>query len=150
MVWLLLAIPAATVVAGMATLRIARAGGQDAEPEPVRRTLQAQEADLAPDARAARLHLQARVHVDAGRVQVDAPAQAAGDALTLRLVHPTRAEQDLAWTRDAGAGTWRGPPFPAATRGRWILEDRTQGWRLVGRWTDARGDASLRPAVALP
>ena len=150
MVWLMLAIPAATLVAGFATLRIARAGGLDAAPEPVRRTLQAQVADLAPDARAAALRLQAEVRVDAaGRVDVALPAQVMDGTPTLRLVHPTRAAEDRTWIR-AADGTWTGPSLPARARGQWILEDVAQGWRLVGRWPGEDGVAALQPAVVAP
>ena len=91
MVWLMLGIPAATVLAGIATLVIASsAGGLDAAPEPVQRTLQAQVADLGPDRRAAAAGMQATLRVDgAGRIDVALPASPG--APTLRLVHPTRA-----------------------------------------------------------
>jgi hypothetical protein len=151
MVWLMLAIPAATVLGGVQTMRLARAGGLDAAPEPVQRTLQAQVADVAPDARAAALRLRASLRVDAkGRPQVALPADVGDDALTLRLVHPTRADGDLAWTLAANTSTWRGPALAPTARGTWILEDTARGWRLVGRWP-ADGDvAPLEPAVAAP
>jgi hypothetical protein len=145
MVWLMLAIPFATVVAGMQTLRVARAGGMDAEPEPVLRTGQTQVVDLGADRRAAALGLVATLRVDARGVPGIA-VDAAGP-LELTLVHPTRTAGDLRWIRD-GDGAWSGPPLPRDARGRWVLEPATHDWRLVGRWPAADGIASLQPAVA--
>ena len=175
-VWLMLAIPFASVLAGFQTLRVAHADGMDAEPDAVRRTAQAQVADLAPDLRAAELGLHATLRVDAnGRPVVEF---ADNSALTLRLVHPTRTERDLQWNvaspssrrpgesrgprgeashwvgpglrRGDGSGvlTFSGPPVPAHARGRWVLEDPSHAWRLVGRWPSDTGVAALEPAVA--
>ena len=147
MVWLLLAIPASTVVAGFGTLRIA-GGGLDAAPEPVRRTAQAQVADLAPDVRAARSRLRAVVELGAhGRVVVAAPVASDAHALTLRFVHATRADRDRAWTRAQAGAAWHGPAAPDDRHGRWILEDPVDGWRLVGT-TVEEGEVHLEPAVA--
>jgi hypothetical protein len=167
-VWLMCAIPLATVVAGFATLRTARADAMDAEPDAVKRTAQAQVADLAPDRRAAELGLHATIRVDAdGRPAI---AVASEFPLTLRLVHPTRTDRDLRWTllprrpregggpldstslrvgpRFRGGDKIEGPRVPAHARGRWVLEDAAHGWRLVGRWPSDTGVATLEPAVA--
>jgi uncharacterized protein len=145
MVWLMLAIPFATVVAGMSTLRVAHADDMDAEPDEVRRTAQAQVVDLDADRHAAALGLHANVRVDAqGQPELAMPLPG---ALELRLVHPTRADGDLRWTR-ALDGTWSGPVVPAHARGRWVLEDAAHAWRLVGRWPSDTGVAGLQPAVA--
>jgi hypothetical protein len=95
-VWLMLAIPFGSVIAGVQTLRVAHADDMDAEPDAVLRTAQAQVSDLAPDLRAAQSGLHASLRVDAsGRPVV----QFGNDsALVLRLVHPTRTERDLEWT----------------------------------------------------
>src|SRR3546814_12127144 len=64
MVWLMLALPAAAVVAGLSTVVIAvRASGDDAIPESIRRTAQMQEADLAADQQALQRHLCASVQL---------------------------------------------------------------------------------------
>jgi hypothetical protein len=145
MVWLMLAIPLATVVAGLSTLRVAHADGMDAEPDEVRRTAQAQVVDLAADRHAAELGLRASVRVDArGQPVLSLPFPG---GLELRLVHPTRASGDLRWTR-AADGAWSGPRVPAHARGRWVLEDMAHAWRLVGRWPSDTGAAELQPAVA--
>jgi hypothetical protein len=147
MVWLLLAIPAGAVVAGIGTMRVA-GGGLDAAPDAVRRTAQAQVADLAPDARAAHLQLRATLRIaDDGHVSVALPAPSRPHEVTLRFVHPTRAALDRRWTR-TGAGEWIGPSATIDARGHWILEDVVAGWRLVG--FQARGrEVVLEPAVAM-
>lgn len=151
MVWLLLAIPAATVAGGIATMRLARAGAMDAVPDRVQRTAQAQVADLGADARAADLQLRATLRIDArGHVAIDVADAAGAAALALRLVHPTRADGDLAWTRAAGASALQGPALPADARGHWVLEDATREWRLVGERIPGERSARLQPAVAAP
>jgi hypothetical protein len=144
MVWLMLAIPAATVVAGIATMRIARTDGAlDAAPESVARVAQAQVADTAADERAAALGLAANARLDgAGRWIVEG----ATNGQRLSLVHPTLARADLHWTRSGDA--WLGPPLPAGARGRLVLEG--DDWRLVGRWPGDAGHAALHPSVPAP
>ncbi len=136
MLWLALGIPLATVVGGIETLRLALQDGvSDVEPEPVKRTAQAQEADLAPELAAAERKLIATVtiHPD-GQVRIDLPDVAASEGpLTLALIHPIREHDDrtltLAW-RDAH---WQAAaPWP---KGTWKLRltDRQSHWRLSGR-----------------
>jgi hypothetical protein len=141
MVWLMLAIPAATVVAGVATWRVARADGAlDAVPEAVARVAQVQVADTHADEAAAARGLRATLEVGAdGRWTV-----AGVDAHRLTLVHPTRARDDLAWTRLDGR--WSGPAVPRHAHGRVVLEG--DGWRLVGRWRPDATRVELHPAVA--
>ena len=67
MVWLLVALPLASVVATLALLRIGGAGPPlDAVPDDVRRSAQVQQADLAPDERALALGLSAPATVARG------------------------------------------------------------------------------------
>ena len=151
MVWLMLAIPVATVAGGLATLKLARAGAMDAAPEPVQRTLQAQVTDLGADARAASLRLRATLRIDArGSVDTDYPNDPGVGALTLRLIHPTLAENDRVWTRATGEGGFRGPSVPADARGHWVLENATREWRLVGEHVPGERLIRLQPAVVAP
>ena len=65
-VWLVILLVAAAVVGGVVMVRVAGSGGpMDAVPDAVQRTGQAQQADLGPDARAARRQLSAIVRIDA-------------------------------------------------------------------------------------
>ena len=67
LLWLVVLIPLATVVAGIGTVVIAtRTGSTDAVIDPVRRTAQVQDSDLRADREAARLGLSGRAGVDAG------------------------------------------------------------------------------------
>ncbi|MGH8029182.1 MAG: FixH family protein, partial [Arenimonas sp.] len=104
--------------------------------------------DLAPDRNAATRGLRASLRVDThGMPRLSLPPGNASTALDLRFVHPTRAGDDLRWTREAGATQWRGPPLPAQARGRWVLEDRAHAWRLVGQWTQESLRVDLQPSV---
>jgi hypothetical protein len=146
MVWLMLGIPALTVVGGLLTLRIALAQASDEVPDPVQRTLQAQVVDLGPDRRAAALHLTARVTLDpARRPRVDLDDAPETAHLALHFVHATRSRDDRTWTL-SDDDEWLGDPLPPGARGRWVLEDPADAWRLVGTMDDD-GVAWLRPAV---
>lgn len=150
MLWLALAIPAATVAGGIGTLRVAH-GGLDAAPESVQRTAQTQVTDLAPDARAAELGLAASVRIDGeGRVDLVLPSAVASERVTVTLVHPTRAEADLHWTRATRGSAWIGPRVEPLARGHWIVEEASRRWRLVGTQTPRARRIELRPAVELP
>lgn len=93
MVWLLIGLPVAAVVAGIATVVISsRSGGNDAVIDPVERTAQIQTVELGPDERARALKLSAVLQVDGRR---------------LRLLPASGA-----WTRDTTATA---APSPAGT-----------------------------------
>ena len=152
MVWLVTALPAAVLVAGISTLVIAvRAGGDDALPDDVRRTAQIQVADLDPDARAQALGLAVLLRVDGDALEV-LPVSGAIDRtapMRLRLRHPTAAAADRDMTLTPTALGWRAPH--ALDGGHdWRLElgpDDGQ-WRLVGRLQAQQRAARLSPALA--
>ncbi len=152
MVWLITALPAAVLVAGISTLVIAiRAGGDDALPDAVRRTAQIQVADLDMDARAQALDLAALLRVDGDALDV-LPVSGAIDRaapLRLRLHHPTAAAGDRDVVLMPTAHGWHASH---ALDGRhdWRLElgpDDAQ-WRLVGRLPARQRAARLSPALA--
>lgn len=152
MLWLVVALPAAAVAAGIATLAIAiRAGGSDAIPDEVRRTAQIQIADLGADARAQALGLSALVRVDGGALEV-LPVSGAlprDAALTLHLQHPTRAAEDRALVLQPSARGWR--VRHALDRSHdWRLElaPADRGWRLRGRLPAGVLAARVGPALA--
>ncbi len=136
MLWLALGIPLATVAGGIETMRLASQDGvSDVEPEPVKRTAQAQQADLAPELVAAERNLVATLTIDAdGQLYASIPGVATNEGpLLLDLVHPIRQRDDrqlsLAWRNDR----WQAAtPWPAGT---WKLRlvDRQSHWRLTGR-----------------
>ena len=152
MLWLVVALPAAVIVAGIATLVIAiRAGASDAIPDEVRRTAQIQVADLGADARAQALGLAALVRVDGDALEVlpvsgALPREA---ALTLRLQHPTRAAGDLELVLQPSVLGWR--VDHTLERGHdWRLElvPADRGWRLRGRLPAGLQAARVGPALA--
>jgi hypothetical protein len=154
MVWLMLALPAAAVIAGLATVWIAvRAGGSDAIPEDVRRTAQVQTVALGPDAEAAArgLSLVLSVRGDA-LLLLPAGGDLRADARTplrLALRHPTRAVEDVELRAQAGTDAWRASH--ALDRSHdWRVEVRAADgrWRLVGRLPAGAGATLLRPALA--
>src|SRR5690606_33199767 len=104
LLWLVIGLPLAVVIAGFATLVIAiRAGGSDALPDPVRRTAQVQLLDLEPDRVARDEGISARLQLAAdGRLRLAINGSDGDDVLLLQLIHPTDASQDrqVALTRD--------------------------------------------------
>jgi len=154
MVWLVTALPAAVLVAGISTLVIAlRAGGDDALPDPVRRTAQIQVADLGVDARAQALGLAALLRVDGDALEL-LPVSGAFDrnaSLRLRLRHPTIAADDRELILIPSERGWRAPDGRQALDGRhdWRLElgPNDARWRLVGRLPARQRAARLSPAL---
>lgn len=151
MLWLVIALPAVVVVAGIATLVLAQqSGGSDALADQVQRTAQVQVADLGPDARASALHLSAILRVDGdalevlpvgGRFALDRP-------LLLALRHPIHAAEDRALRLMPHRGGWRAHLVIARDHD-WRLElGPTDGaWRLSGRLPVQQGAARLAPAL---
>lgn len=150
MLWLVVALPAAVVVAGIATLVIAiRAGGSDAIPDHVRRTAQIQIADLGADARAQALHLSAILRVDGGTIEVlpVGGTFARSQPLQLALRHPTRAAEDRELQLAPGGNGWLAAH--SIDRGHdWRLElgPRDGHWRLRGRLPRDQDAVRLSPA----
>lgn len=141
MVWLMLAIPLATIVGGILTIRMVSVDPLDAAPEPVARRAQIQTTDLAPDQRAQALGLGAElVHGDDGRWRWQAWPASEGAAPTLSVLHPTLAGKDLHFELAPDAA---GKPIELAVADlplalcEFRLEDLRQGWRLVGRYDPA-------------
>lgn len=151
MLWMVVALPAAVVAAGIATLVIAiRAGGSDAIPDAVRRTAQIQVADLGADARAQALRLSAILRVDGRLIEV-LPVSgnfARSQPLQLALRHPTRATDDRELQLAPGDNGW----LVAQDIDRdhdWRLElgPRDGNWRLRGRLPRDQDAVRLSPAL---
>ena len=157
--WLLVALPLASVVATIVLVRVGGGGATfDAAPEPVQRSAQVQQRDLAADERALALGLAGGLRVVAGGVQVRVDRGAPGrddaggpvrvDGLVLTFVHPADAARDRVATLDAdGRATIDVDP---SIRWRLRLAPADGAWRLVGTWTpEAAGrEQSLLPAFA--
>lgn len=151
-VWLVVALPAAAVVATVAMLVAASrsSGTSDPVAGDVRRTAQVQVADLDPDARAQRLGLSAVVRTGKGTVEVLPVAgefdRQAPLALTLR--HPSRAEQDVPLELQPSATGWQaGADLDLSHDWNVQLGPADGSWRLQGRWTARQQATYLRPAL---
>ena len=154
MVWLVVALPLASVVAGIALLVVAaRSGGTDAVADPVQRTAQIQVTDLGPDALARQLRLTAILRTDTNLIEVlpvtgafqrDAP-------LRLALHHPARADADRALLLQP---TERGWSAVASVDGShdWNARIAPEGgaWRLQGRLPMGQRAAHLQSSLSDP
>lgn len=164
MLWLAMSLPLLTVVAGIATYRLAAAGAADAEPEAVHRVAQMQTTDLASDEMALQLGLSAEAHIDVAAdvtrkalpiiltVHINALDDAAVldyDFLQLRLAHRTQAKFDRTVTlRREASGRWRGP-LPADLYGGYnaVLAPPDSRWRLIGALDAASTLIELGPML---
>lgn len=154
MLLLVIGLPAAAVVAGVATLLLAMGGG-DAGDARVRRVAQAQNADLGPDRAASRLALRAELALtldDALRLELAGDAPPAR-ALELTLRHAIDPGRDRsARLVPAGGGVYLGrldaPRAAGAHNVELVPEDA--GWRLVGRLAADAAAVDLQPALEAP
>ena len=148
LVWMVLAIPSAAVLAGAVMLVLANTtwDGLVAD-DYYQRGMQINRA-LARDAEAAHLGLEAVVSfpapgvVEARLSRVDGGAAgAAGSRLHLRFARAGRAGADVevSMHRDTD-GTWRGA-LPALPAGKWYAELGNERWRLAGvAWMPASAE----------
>ncbi|MHB8912282.1 MAG: FixH family protein [Lysobacter sp.] len=154
MVWLVAALPIASVIAGVSLLVIAvRSGGADTVADPVQRTAQIQVSDLAPDERAQQLRLTAIVRAGTGLVEV---LPVTGDfdhgaPLRIALHHPTLASADRELLLQPTELGWRGG-IDLDTTHDWNLQVSAGDgrWRLRGRLPKGQLAAHLKPAVESP
>lgn len=155
MLALVIALPAAAVVAGIATAVIAARSSGDAGDPRVRRVAQVQTTDLQRDTLAAELGFRARATFAADGV-VSLAMQAGtwrGSALRVTLRHATDAARDreLLLYRAGGNG-YAGllpAPLPAGAYNVEVAPD-AGGWRIVGRLEVGQSDVPLHPAVEAP
>ncbi len=150
MLWLVIGLPAAAVVAGLLTLWIAiRAGGSDVIPEDVRRTAQIQMRDLGADQTARAAGLAFLLQRDAAGLRVLRLSGEAGQgALVLHLIHPSRASADRSVRFAAGDDARQARlVLPADHDWRLELLPADGRWRLVGRLPAGAVTARLQPAL---
>ncbi|MGQ0799093.1 MAG: FixH family protein [Pseudomarimonas sp.] len=149
--WLMIAIPAATVVAGFWTLWLAASeSGVDTNPDLVRRTAQVQVTSLAPDEAASRLGLSARLWADGDTLLVAVMPAAGPLAPQLQLVHPIESslDRDLPLTPDPRG--WRVDGTLASKEAWHVRLLAADGsWRLVGRYRPGATEVVFQPAVSV-
>ncbi len=138
MLWLVVALPALGVLAGLLIVVAAlRSGGADALSTDVRRTGQIQQENLAPDLAAAKAGLVGQLHLDADggwRLDLSGNAPVNDETLQLRLIHNSEARRDRDVVLRRENGQWRGR-LDASTDTGWTLRlQPVDGrWRLGGR-----------------
>ena len=155
LVWMVVAIPAAAVIAGAVLLVLANATWDGLVADDYYERGMQINRSLARDAEATRLGLEAVISFPAPEVVevrvsgVDGVAAAvAGPRLGLRFARAGRAGADIevSMTRDTG-GTWRGV-LPALPSGKWYAELGNEQWRLAGPvWIPASAGALVLRAA---
>lgn len=154
MVWLVAAIPLASVVASVALLVAAArsSGNDDAVADRVQRTAQVQVANLGPDLAAREQGLAARLRISPDAVElVPVSGTFPQESLELLLQHPLRASDDVTLTLLPAGGTWRARhAFPRDHDWHLVLAPADARWRLRGRLEDGAAEADLLPALVSP
>jgi uncharacterized protein len=136
MLWFALALPAATVVAGVLTYRIAAAGSNDADPDLVQRVAQVQTRDITIDQRASDMGLRGVLVLEhAGghyRLRLTPAPKLARLRLHLRHVTQARGDQQLMLAQQSD-GSWMAvaPPRQQGAYALSLLPEAAD-WRLVG------------------
>ena len=130
--WLLMAGPAAVIVAGAATIWIAVASADGLVAEDYYRQGMAINKVLAREETARRLGITAEILLERDLLSVNLKGQQP-EALFAHLAHATRAGHDMrVRLAPAGQGVYRAelPPLPA---GRWriVIEDPRSTWRIA-------------------
>lgn len=155
MVWLVIALPLAAVIASVWLVVLSSRGGSiDAVADDVQRTGQIQTTDLGPDARAAQLALSAVLQSEAGMLRVF-PASGEfrlGEPLQLTLLHPHEQNADTSLTLAPDELGWH-VAYEADPGHDWNVqlsdsgENPDRSWRLRGRLPKGQHAAHLGPAL---
>jgi len=147
--WILMAGPAMVVVAGFVTAWLALRSDDGLVVDDYYKQGLAINQTLGRSDAAERLGINAELHLVDGSVRVLLAGAGAG-ALTLQLVHPTRAGMDqrleLAMVKQ-GVYEGRLPPMRA---GRWNVVLERSDWRLAGDWLLPAEGALTLGGRALP
>jgi len=138
--WLIMSGPALVVIAGCYTLWLAVTTSDGLVADDYYKRGLAINQTLTRERAAAEAHYAARVMLaaDGGRVRVLLSGNSMPAAITLRLMHPTRAGLDRSTTLEyAGSGGIYEGALDVPAAGRWhvSLEDGQGTWRLTGEWT---------------
>lgn len=151
MMWLVIGLPLASVVAGVILVGLATRDSSDAVGDVVQRTAQIQVSDLSPDARARDLGLSAIIRVDEGYVEVLPVTGQFDRAQPLRIVlrHPSLAASDLELRAAPAENGWRAEAAVGLDND-WKLELMPEGlpWRLQGRLPKGQRAAHVKPAFS--
>ncbi len=136
--WFLILVPAAAVVAGIATFILAAQGSDGLVVDDYYKVGLGINRELAREQKAAQLGLTAALRLNLARDAVEIHLQPAGIAperLRLALRHATRAQHDrVVILSNDGSGTYRGA-LDSTPQGDWhvSLAPEDSAWRLRGR-----------------
>ena len=149
LVWLVIAIPALTVVAGLTTVVTAFRKADVEVSDDVRREGLAIHQDPTRDDAASALGVSATLSLAGGRLHVALTPGKAPPPSTLLVVlsHATRAEYDQLVPLVAGADGGFDGTLPALRSGHWYLEitPTDRSWRLTGEFTGSDAQLALSP-----
>ncbi|HOA95343.1 MAG TPA: FixH family protein, partial [Quisquiliibacterium sp.] len=137
--WLLISLPASAVVAGFITLWLAATTNNSLVVDDYYKEGKAINLQLARDRVATQMGLTGTLsRAPDGTARLELAATGGSplpDTVTVRLVHATRAEQDMTLSLQAvraGVYAARGTTLPQAGRWNVHVEDPGSSWRLVG------------------
>lgn len=152
--WFVIALPAASVIAGIATVIIASHEADSLVVDDYYKSGLAINQVIARDQQAEKLGLSAHIVFNRERQQVQlvlsSQQTVAYDTLTLQLLHPTKSNQDVSIAlQQTQASTYQGKTGELSS-GSWhiLLEPEDKDWRLTGRLALPRETATrLQPAT---
>jgi hypothetical protein len=153
MMWLVIGIPAITVVASV-WLMVKLSGGppDDVVRDDVQRVAQIQVGDLAPDEKARQLGLSLLLSVLDEHLELRPTTGAApksDDPLRLILAHPLRASEDRELLLQPENGLWQASAtVPVDHDWNVTLLGADGSWRLTGRLIRGSNAVLLQPALA--
>lgn len=160
MVWLMVGLPAACLVAIAVTLRTALApDATSVSPDAVARTAQVQTTDLSADQQASSLGLQASLSIDDRRVRLRMQlSDPQPERLRLLASHPTHESEDrVIWLQRGSDGDWQAqladPEHADAWPGDAVawslsLSPEDARWRIDGLLPAGSTKARLAPRFA--
>ena len=152
MLWLVIGLPLASVVAGVGLVIVAsRSGSSDSLAEDVQRVAQIQTTDMGPDHEAGTRKLSAIVRIEEGTLEV-IPVTGEFDRkapLRLTLLHPAQAQGDRVLELLPSERGWQlQVALDDAHDWKLQLQPADARWRLKGRLPRQQHAARLAPSVA--
>ena len=142
--WLLMAGPAAVIVAGIFTTWVAVAGRDPMVTDDYYKQGLAINRSLAREKEAARRGVSARIMTGAGKITVRLTGADAPEAIFLTLSHATLGDLDqrlrLARSVAAPSESAYESTLPPTAAGKWryVIEDARGEWRLSGDWRNTQ------------
>ncbi len=151
--WFLITPPLVAVILGVVMIVLAVSGEDTLVVDDYAKIGRTYEMQVERDRRAVELGVQARVVWQRETGVVSAAVNTAvvpGEGLVLRVIHPTREDQDRIVTLlPAITGVYRGTMPAGAIEGRRYiqLESATGGWRLTGQMVQGSDEIHLSPGA---